>query len=131
MNLNEVKSKIDALEYRKSRLLFFTGEKAKFTKLMEQLQGCQLVSVRQMLLHACRERGIKRLDRKTTTQLLKELLPQEKEQPVALTDNELLLKHHLFATAMRSQAFQDITYLIHIPNRYTHLMKNEEMNHIG
>ena len=124
MNLQNLKDELHAMKYQKSQLLFLTGEKKIFEKLVKALPDCQVISIRQLLVKACQERDIHCLDSEKTAQLIKELLPREKGNPVALIENEFLIKYNLFTTTMKGQSFQHIPFIIHIPPIYKKLMKN-------
>ena len=131
MNINELKNILDTIKYKKHQIIFFAGDKTKFIKLVEKLPGCEVVSVRNMLINACQEKNIQSLDQEMTSQLAKELVPKPQSQPVALVDNELLLKHKLFYTTMKDQDFQGKVYLAHIPDRYKYSIKNETLLQVG
>lgn len=132
MKLDDLQDRIDELRYNKHRMLFLTGDKRNFEGLVEGLGDCRMISVRSVLLEACRERGIQGLDGEKTKQLVEELLPRPGPgESVALMDNELLLKHDVFSTTMKSQRFQNRVYLVHIPSRYKDIVKNTELVELG
>ena len=130
MKLQQLKDELSDIKYQKSQLLFLTGEKKNFEKLVNALSDCQLISVRHLLLKACQEQGIHSLDRQKTAQLIKELIPREKGNLVALVDNELLLKYELLTTTMKGQAFHHIPFIIHITERYKNFMKNTTLHSV-
>jgi hypothetical protein len=128
MNKEKILEEIQHLKYSKYQLLFLSGKKTTFERLMKTLPGCSIQSVRQLLLNACQKQNITKLDAKQTADLAKQLLPRPKqEESIALIDNELFLKYNLFSTTMKSQVFQNKLYFIHIPTRYRDVVKNERI----
>jgi len=128
MNIKELQDEIQSLKYNKHKLMFFLGKKKTFEKLMNQLPDCSIKSVRQLLIETYNKQNIMKLDAKKTAELAKEIIPKpNQEEAIALIDNELFLKYNIFTTTMKSQAYQNKLYLIHIPTRYRDKIQNEQI----
>ena len=132
MNIEKIKEEIETQRYDKYKFLYFTGKKKLFVKLVNQLPGCQITSIRDMLVKHCQKNEILNLNKMEVSLLAKELLPKPKQgESVALIDIELFLKYDIFTTTLRNQDFQNKQYLIHIPSIYSNLLKNEQMRILG
>ena len=86
MNKEKILEEIQKLKYSKYQLLFLSGKKTTFERLMTTLPGCSIQSVRQILLDACQKQNITELDSQQTADLAKQLLPQ----PIQILEDQYL-----------------------------------------
>ena len=131
MKIDELKRKIRSLEFAKHRKIFFSGDKNKFVQLVRNLPKIKIISTRDLLVDACREKKIDSLDSEKIKKLVREIIPRDRDVPVALVDNELFVKYGLFHTTLMGTDFQDKLYLIHISDRHIHSIKNEQLYEVG
>ena len=131
MNIDELERKIRSLEFAKHRKIFFAGDRNKFVKLVGSIPNIKIISTRDLLVDACMKKNIDSLDGEKIKKLVREIIPRDRDVPVALVDNELFIKYGIFHTTLMGTDFQDRLYLIHVSDRHRDSIKNEQLYEVG